>query len=89
MSKTKLKTALSNIDLYWAKDALEQIEKDEQTINSLREMNIELQTQVNELREDYTRLQEEKDMLIGMNAKLQEENETLRNKLSVMESKSM
>lgn len=65
MSKTKLKTALSNIDAYWAKDALAQIEQDEKTINSLHEVNSELQEQVNTLTVENVSLKKELNSLKG------------------------
>lgn len=63
MSKTKLKTALSNIDLYWAKDALRQIQQDEETIDALYETINDQQDLINEQKDTINALTVENEEL--------------------------
>lgn len=56
MSRETVKTALKNIDKYWAKDALAQIEQDEQTINSLYNTINEQHITIEELKQEIANL---------------------------------
>lgn len=56
MSRQSVKLALSNIDAYWAKDALAQIEQDEKTINSLYNTINDQQATIDELKQEIANL---------------------------------
>lgn len=56
MNRQQVKTALKNIDLYWAKDALVQIEQDDLTINSLYNTINDQQATIDELKQEIARL---------------------------------
>ena len=68
MSREAVKTALKNIDLYWAKDALRQIQQDEETIGALYETINEQQDLINEQKDTINALTVENEELKGKKA---------------------